>query len=190
MNGRATKIIDTDFQASLEDWYHVRRAGSRLDGLPVIGAHRALSLPKLRELAKGAEFCVVDTPPRADAVVSATLLFATTVLTPMRIGAADWWSIAATTRAIDQADELRASIGLDPVRRCFVVTGIALRSRIGARFFEAVRGLDGDVFPDPIPNRVAYPEAFSEGESVSSMMPGSAADVEMRALYDFVTRPS
>lgn len=67
LEGSRTLVVDMDRQASAFDWSAARHDGSALEGLAVVKADRALSLPRLNEIARGYDYVFLDGcdgPPR------------------------------------------------------------------------------------------------------------------------------
>jgi chromosome partitioning protein len=57
--GRRTLIPDMDRQGSAFDWISARREGSKLDGLAVVRADRALPVARLREMSAGYDVVIL-----------------------------------------------------------------------------------------------------------------------------------
>jgi chromosome partitioning protein len=182
--GRRTLVLDLDRQGSAFDWYNARTDGSKLDGLSVARADRALTLPKFRELSKGYDVVLCDGPPRLSDVTRAAAVAADIVLIPLRAGGFDWWAASETLDCLDQADAIRAELGRPPVRRVFALNG-AVAAKVTQQALEALREV-GEVSPVIIHNRVAFAEAATAGESVLTVAPGSPAATEIDRLSTYL----
>jgi chromosome partitioning protein len=180
--GRRTLMLDLDRQGSGWDWFKARETGSRLDGLAVDRADRALDLPRFRKLSRGYDVVVCDGPPRLDDVARAAAVAVDVVLVPLQGGAFDWWASAETFALLDKADEVRAELNRPKVRRIFVLNGTR-NTKLHRHALEAIEGVGGELAPVVIGNRVAFAEAAIKGESVLTVRPKSLAAQEIRRLY-------
>lgn len=184
--GRRTLLLDLDKQGSAFDWYSARKEGSKLAGLSVARADRALALPKFRELSTGYETIVCDGPPRLGDVTRAAAVAADVVLVPLRPGGFDWWAAEETLELLDSADAIRIELGRPKARRVFVLNGASPGTKIAGQALDAL-GTVGELAPVVLSNRVAYPEAAIAGESVFTMAPDGPAADEMQRLYAAVS---
>lgn len=188
--GKRTLVLDLDRQGSSFDWYSERQEGSALDGLGVVRADKALSLPKFRELTRGYDIVVCDGPPRLSDITTAAAVAADVVLIPLRAGGFDWWAASETLELLDRADAIRTELGRSVVRRVFVLNAAAGNARITRHALEAIAGV-GEVAPGAIGNRVAFAEAAMKGESVLTLAEPTTAADEIRQLYNYLaTTPS
>ena len=187
LEGKRTLVLDLDRQGSAFDWYNARKAGSRLDGLNVVRADRALTVPKFQDLSKGYDFIVCDGPPRLSDVTRAAAVASDVVLVPVRAGGFDWWAASETIELLDSADDIRGQLGRGKVRRVFVLNAATPNTRITRQALEAFGDAGGELAPVVISNRVAFAESALEGESVVSVAPNSAAADEIHRLYAILT---
>lgn len=180
--GRRTIVLDCDEQGSALDWSAKRPTGSALDGLAVAGTDRALTLPRFRELTSGFDVAILDGPPRLGTITQAAAVVADVVVMPLRPGGFDWWAAADTLDLLDAADEIRAQLGIAPVRRIFVVNG-AVGSDLPGAALDAL----GDLSPVPpvlIRNRVVYPRTATDGDAVLARAGRSDLKAKQRAEVD------
>jgi chromosome partitioning protein len=185
LGGLRTLVLDLDRQGSAFDWYSERAEGSRLAGLGVARADKALSLPKFRELTRGYDVVLCDGPPRLSDVTRAAAVAADVALVPLRAGAFDWWASTETLKLLDEADGIRAQLELPPSRRVFVLNGARAGTKLTRDAAAAIAGF-GELASIIVQNRVAYGEAAIRGESVTTLDESSAAAGEMRGLFDIV----
>jgi chromosome partitioning protein len=155
LTGQRTLVLDCDKQGSAFDWYSAREDGSRLAGLAVVRADRALSLPKFREMSSGYDVVLVDGPPRLGEVTRAAAVAADVVLIPARPGAFDTWAASETLELLDGADEIREQLGRPPVRRVIVLNGAPPRARTVDFALDALRDA-AELATVVIGNRVVY----------------------------------
>ncbi len=182
LSGKRTLMLDLDRQGSAFDWYNARAEGSRLEGLNVVRADRALSLPKFRQLSDGYDVVICDGPPRLGDVTRAAAVAADVVLIPMRPGGFDWWAASETLATLDDADATRAELSRPPVRRVFALNGAAPNTKITHQALDAIRGV-GELAPGVIYNRVAFADVALSGESVLTLYPESPAAKEITRLF-------
>lgn len=182
LEGRQVIVLDLDAQGSAIDWSAARAPGSRLDGLAVGRADRALTLPRFRELTSLYEVAILDGPPRVGAVSQAAAVAADAVVVPLKPGAYDWWACSETAKLLDDADEARAVIGRAPVRRVYVLNAVNLRTRTAQHAIQALTDVAG-VPPFVVGLRDAFAATAVEGESVFAVAPDGLAAQEVRALW-------
>lgn len=186
LEGRRTLLIDADKQGSAYDWYSARADGSRLLGLSVIKADKAISLPKFRELVSGYDLVVIDGPPRLGDITRAAAVASDVVLIPARPGAYDSWAVIETLDALDAADGIREQLDLGPVRRMVVINGAPPRARTVDFALDALAEA-GELAPVIVGNRVIFALTAASGESVFTVGEPSPAAEEIRTLYQALT---
>ena len=182
LEGSRTLVVDMDRQASAFDWSAARRDGSSLEGLAVVKADRALSLPRLNEIARGYEYVFLDGPPRLGDVTQSAAVAADVAVLPIQPGPFDFWAVAETMESLDQADQIREQLGRCPIRRVFVINRASANTRL-AREAEAELGNAGGELAGVVHQRVAFPDAASRGESVLTSRAGEAAAEDIRRLW-------
>jgi len=133
---------------------------------------------------KGADFCIIDTPPTFSAVVYGALLAADAMLTPIELKKFSLDGIEGVLKAFVQVQEINAGItflGLLPSR------------------FDAVKASERDtlrevaehyahlIIPHAIRNRVAYEAAEAEGLHVREIptRSGREAAIEFQSFVDW-----
>src|SRR5262245_51629088 len=184
--GRRTLLLDLDRQGSAFDWFCARREGSPLDGLACARADKALSLPKIQELARGRDVVVCDGPPRLVELTLAAAVAADVVLVPMQPGGYDLWACEDTSALLRKADTVRELAGRPPAARLLVLNRAAPRTRAFAHVDDALRAQERAVCPVIVRSRVHFAETVPHGESVLTMFPDSPAAREIAALYALV----
>jgi chromosome partitioning protein len=185
--GRRVLVVDLDSQGSAFDWYAARREGSKLEGLAVVKADRALSLTRFREIAGSYDVVVLDGPPKLGDMTRSAAVAADIALIPVQPGPFDLWSAGETTKLLDAADEMRGDLKRRKVRRLFVLNRAHPTAGISKNAVSAVEGA-GDVAATVIHQRVAFAEAASIGESVLTTQPTSPAADEIRRLFREVAK--
>ena len=170
LSGQQTLVVDQDPQGSAYEWFWARSDTSPLSGLVVVKADKALTFPKLRELSRGCDVVVSDTPPRMGDVARSAAVAADVVVVPVRAGAADWWASKKTLLMLDEADSMRAVLGRDPVRRVFMLNAVVGGAGISKKAAQRVGALAGEFGP-ALGHRVSFGEAMEAGESVLTLPP-------------------
>jgi chromosome partitioning protein len=179
LGGARTLLIDLDVQGSALDWGAARGEGSRLDGLTVMKADRALGLPRFREMSQGYGAVFFDGPPRLDPITRNAAVAADVVLVPLQASALDLWAIRQTIDVLDEADAIRAELSRAPIRRAFVLN----RAIAGTGLARQVEGLPDLEILATVHQRIAFPEAAAVGESVLTREGTGAAAFEIRRLW-------
>lgn len=189
LEGRRTLIVDMDSQASAFDWSAARVDGSRLEGLTVVKADRALPLPRLREMASGYQCVFLDGPPRLGDVTRSAAVAADVVLMPIQPGPFDFWAVAETLSALDQADAIRSELERKCVRRLFVVNRSASATRLARQAEAELSGSDaGAELAGVVRQRVAFADACSRGESVLTSRGAGEAARDIRRLWRVIRK--
>ncbi len=189
LSGRRTILLDLDKQGTSFDWYSARRENSKLNGLTVARADKALDLRKFRELSKGFDVAVCDGPPHTGDITRAAAVAADVVVIPLRPGFFDWWACADTIALMDSADSIRVELQRQPLRRLFVINGATANTRMARQAQEAIAGAGGEVFPEPIITRQAYAMVTQYGESVFTEGNDAVAVDEMKRLWESILTP-
>jgi chromosome partitioning protein len=180
-------VVDMDRQGSAFDWSAARRDGSKLDGLAVVRADRALALPRFREIADGYEAVFLDGPPRLGDVTLSAAVAADVALIPLQPGPFDFWAVAETLECLDKADAIRAHLEREPVRRAFVVNRALRQTRLARDAVSSLEATNG-AFLGVIHQRVVFSEACSHGESVLTLPDAEAAACEVNQLWQAIQR--
>src|SRR5437667_983107 len=82
--GKKVLVIDLDKQGTSLDWFASRKDDSKLSGLRVVKADRALSSARLHDLSKGFDIVILDGSPRLSEVARAAAVAADLVLLPIQ----------------------------------------------------------------------------------------------------------
>jgi chromosome partitioning protein len=183
LEGLRTLVVDMDKQASAFEWSAARREGSRLDGITVVRADRALPLARFNEITRGYDAVFLDGPPRLGEITQSAAVAADLALIPVA-GALDLWTVRDTCETLSRADEIREQLGRPPVRRALV----ANRITAGTRMAELVAAALADT-PEAGPvigtirHRVSFQMSALEGESVLTFPAPIEARAEITQLW-------
>jgi chromosome partitioning protein len=170
-------FVDLDPQGTLRGWWNRRTEGHKGDPNPALAtpapSQIAEAIEQLR--ARGADLCIIDTPPSVHPFLAGVMQLADLILLPTRPTTDDLDALPAVLDMVEDSGRPFA----------FVVTQAPPgRSRL---YDEAVPVLAqrGRVAP-PLRIRGDFPMAAATGRAALEMAPkGKAAD-EVRALWQFV----
>jgi chromosome partitioning protein len=186
LEGRRTLLVDMDRQGSAFEWSSARREGSRLDGLTVVRADRALPAVRLREMGAGYDVVILDGPPRLGDVTRSAACAADLVLIPVQPGPFDLWATSETLELLDSADALRIELGRPAVVRSFVIN----RAGAGTVLARATPGALTTRAPvaGVVHQRIVFAESSALGEAVLTREPRGAAAREIASLWKAIGR--
>jgi chromosome partitioning protein len=180
-----TVLIDCDMpQGTSASWYSLRREIGRADDLEADTArdHREL-IQKVERHAKGADFIVLDGPPRIAEMTRAILMLADVCLIPVGASVAEVWATTDVLTIIDEAKKARKKVkAYIAWTRHRAYTSLArdltdqVEKELGLPALETTLGL-----------RVAYPTALGNGRTVAELGDPVARE-EIRAFVANVVR--
>ena len=180
-----TVLIDCDMpQGTSASWYSLRREIGRADDLEADTArdHREL-IQKVERHAKGADFIVLDGPPRIAEMTRAILMLADVCLIPVGASVAEVWATTDVLTIIDEAKKAKKKVKAYIVwTRHRAYTSLArdlteqVEKELGLTALETTLGL-----------RVAYPTALGNGRTVAELGDPVARE-EIRAFVANVVR--
>jgi chromosome partitioning protein len=188
LSGLRTLVADMDRQGSAFDWWRARADGSKLDGLDVQRADRALSLPQIQRLSRGYDVVLLDGGKLGE-LTQAAAVAADVVLFPVRPGIFDMWAMQSTLESIDRADLVRAELDRAPIRRAYALNNAPVRSRLAREAEEALRA-DGSNLLGVVHQRVAFALAAMRGESVLTFPGAELAREEIQNLWRALQKDS
>lgn len=171
--GEAVRILDADPQGSALAWGETRARPPHVEAVEPARIAEALE----RARRDGISFAIVDTGPRASAVLAGLLRAVDGVLVPVRPSAFD----AAT---IEQSVRLVVAAGRPG---WLVLNACPARAPEVAETRAAITGRELQRVPIEIGERRAYARAVATGRSVSEFDSGGAAAREMRDLWCYLS---
>ncbi|MFZ5668591.1 MAG: ParA family partition ATPase [Pseudomonadota bacterium] len=181
--GRRVLLIDADPQGSALDWSQQRAR----EGLPrlfgVVGLARDTLHSEAPELARDADYVVIDGPPRVAGLMRSALLAADLVLIPVQPSPFDGWASAEMLSLLGEARIYRPQLAARLVlNRCGARTIIARETA------ETLADHDPPVLTTTVGQRVAFADAARSGRLVSEINGHSPAAREITALCAEVGR--
>lgn len=174
--GRVAAIVDLDPQATACNW-----GDRRGNEAPVIVSAQPARLPHVLKSAQdnGAQFVVIDTPPRAEQAALAAAKSASLILVPCRPAVFDLDTVTTTLELIQHAGNQSVAA---------ILNGVPPRGSKGEQAAEVIKGLGVAVCPAVMGHRAAYSDAGAFGQSAQEYDPhGKAAD-EIQLVYKFVCK--
>lgn len=175
--GKRVLVVDADVQRTAIMWADLALEAGR--SVPtVIGMSTNLH-KQLPALASQQDVTIIDLPPRADVLTRAALMTADVVVCPCAPSPTDVWATRGTVDLLEQAQALRPEL-----RARLLLNRVQPRQRLSAGVRDVLATLGVPILEATLGFRTAYAEALAGGETVSTFAPGSAADVEVRALLD------
>jgi chromosome partitioning protein len=153
-------LLDADPQASAQNWAASDWASP--EGLAVKGMGKGNLLEQVRSMARDYDWIIIDGPPgitrtSADAVRAADL-----VLIPTKPSPLDVWAASDIVAAV-QARQ-KSTNGMP--KAAFVITMSQPRTRLGRQIDAALAEMGIPVLRARTTQRVAYPNAINDGNSV------------------------
>ncbi|WP_237154125.1 ParA family partition ATPase [Oryzibacter oryziterrae] len=175
--GKRVTLIDADPQGSALDWsqQRARENGIRLFG--VVGLARDTLHREAPELARDADFIVIDGPPRIAGLMRSALLAADVVLIPVQPSPFDGWASAEMLALVAEARIYRPALAAR-----FVLNRCGARTIIARETAETLADHDPPVLVTTIGQRVVFADAAQSGRLASEIDPDSQAAREIAAL--------
>ena len=153
-------LLDADPQASSQNWAASECASP--DALAVKGLGKGNLLDQVRSIARDYDWTIIDGPPgitktSADAVRAADL-----VLIPAKPSPLDVWAASDIVAAVRARQ--KSTNGMP--KAAFVITMAQPRTRLGRQIDAALSELGIPVLKARTTQRVSYPNAINDGNSV------------------------
>lgn len=175
--GLRVLLVDADPQGSARTWAAVAVEGGH--PTPSITTGSATMHVDLPARAKGFDLVVVDTPPRAGDVQRSALMVANVTVIPCGPSALDAWALATTGDVLTEARTVKPRL-----RAAVVIAKQRPRTLVGRSAREVCDGAGFTVLRSELTDRVAYIEAMSAGQGVTTYAPRDPSAAEVRALFD------
>lgn len=181
-----TVLIDCDMpQGTSASWYAVRREIGWADDLEADTAknHRELIEKTERHVKAGAEFIVLDGPPRIAEMTRAILVLADVCLVPIGASIAEIWATSDLLVTIEEARKIKKKIQV-----YIAWTRHRPHTALARELTEQVeKELGLPAIDTPLGLRVAYPTALGNGRTVAELGDPVARE-EIRAFTNTVIR--
>ena len=174
--GQSGLLIDLDPQGSSSLWAK-QREGKDPD---VIAAqsHQLEDIIKTAE-DSGADFMIIDTPPRSDSIALAAARAADIILLPCRPSLADIDALKLTKDIVYLAGKQK---------QAYVVLNSIPTKRMQADASVAITSMDLEIAQPTFGQRVAFADAFTIGMGVQEYEPSGKAASEVKALVKWLNK--
>jgi chromosome partitioning protein len=181
--GHRVTLIDADPQGSALDWSQQR---SR-EGLPrlfgVIGLARDTLHREAPELARDADYVVIDGPPRVASLMRSALLTADLVLIPVQPSPLDGWASAEMLSLVSEARIYRPELTAR-----FILNRCASRTLMARETAEMLADHDPPALTSAIGQRICFATAAQSGRLVAELDDDTPAAREITSLAGEIDR--
>jgi len=183
LHRKRVTLIDADPQGSALDWsqQRARENVSRLFG--VVGLARDTLHHEAPELARTADYIVIDGPPRVAGLMRSALLAADLVLIPVQPSPFDGWASAEMLDLLREARIYRPQLAAR-----FVLNRCGARTVIARETADTLADHDPPVLASTIGQRVVFADSAQSGRLVFELAQQSAAAREIAAFAAEVAR--
>lgn len=172
MAGVKAAVIDTDPQASLSDWWNVRKEND----LPFVISTVAELPAKIKALSDaGIEMLFIDTPPAVTDVIRDVVSLANIIVIPTKPSPLDVRAISKTVDIVESCDK--------PMM--FVISIAKKNARITGETAVLLSQF-GTVAPVQVGDRTEYASCMIDGRTVMEVYPNGNSAEEMRQLWKYV----
>lgn len=166
-------VIDADPQASVIQWHSIENnIAFDVKHHPKIMTHN-----DIRNLAKGYEHVLIDSPPAFIEIIRSILTISDLAIVPIGPSPLDIWSSETTLNIIKQVK------GKNPqLEAKFLISRKIPGTRVGQELREAIKLFNMGIFETEICQRIVCVEALIFGVSVFQYAPESKAALEFLSL--------
>jgi chromosome partitioning protein len=174
--GKTAALVDLDPQATACNW-----GDRRGNDAPVIVSAQPARLPHVLKSAEesGAQFVIIDTPPRAEQAAMAAAKAAHLILIPCQPAVFDLDTLPTTLELIRHAGAQRVAA---------ILNGVPPRGSKGEQATDVIKELGIAVCPASFGRRAAYSDAGALGQSAQEYDRNGKAAEEIEQVYKFVSK--
>ncbi len=179
--GRDVLLIDGDEQGSAATFAQLRAELPEKAEFSTIQLQGAAIRQQMRQLRDKYSEIVIDVGGRDTGSLRAALTVSDAILIPFQPRSVDLWAGAQIAALVAEAREVN-----DGLRACSFLNMADAQGRDNEEALEALKGMDGvAVLPLVIVRRKAFPNAFSNGLTVTEQLPKDAKAVdELLSIVD------
>jgi chromosome partitioning protein len=172
--GRDVLLIDGDEQGSAATFAELRAELPQKAEFATIRLQGAAIRQQMRQLREKYDEVVIDVGGRDTGSLRAALTISDAILIPFQPRSVDLWAGAQIAALVAEAREVN-----DGLRACSFINMADAQGHDNAEALEALRGMDGiEALPFVIVRRKAFPNAFSDGLTVTEQLPKDAKAVD------------
>lgn len=179
--GCRAALIDADPQGSAAQWAAPGKLLLPVEHLPVTVDKLKPWVERVRRV--DADVVILDCPPHLDAALGAAVGLADLAILPCGPSGLDMMAMGEVLAVVRQARQHRH--GKPAVM--IVPNRVDRRTAEGRELVDELEKLGEPVGP-ALAYRSAFVRAFNTGDTVGAFAPGSAADIEVKALADAIER--
>ncbi len=179
--GRDVLLIDGDEQGSAATFAQLRAELAEKAEFATIQLQGAAIRQQMRQLRDKYSEIVIDVGGRDTGSLRAALTVSDAILIPFQPRSVDLWAGAQIAALVAEAREVN-----DGLRACSFLNMADAQGRDNEEALEALKGMDGvEALPLVIVRRKAFPNAFSNGLTVTEQLPKDAKAVdELLSIVD------
>lgn len=169
-------LLDADPQQSALKWANVAPDDSPLP-MVVMGYTGDKIHRELQKVVDQYQYIIIDTPPSALAVASATrsaLIAADLVLVPVIPSPVDIWEAMTTAALLAEINDIRESGQLPPLQARLLINKLKARTTFGAQINAALTQVGIPILNTAIREREAHKHAALDGCSVHKVKTSGA----------------
>ena len=153
-------LLDADPQASSQNW--AASDWESPDTLSVVSVGRGNFLDQVRSSSRDNDWTIIDGPPGISRTTADAVRAADLVLIPAKPSPLDVWAASDIVEAV----RARQKSSAGHPKAAFVITMAQPRTRLGRQIDAALEELGIPVLRARTTQRVAYPNAINDGNSV------------------------
>ena len=179
--GQDVLLIDGDEQGSAATFAQLRAELAEKAEFATIQLQGAAIRQQMRQLRDKYSEIVIDVGGRDTGSLRAALTVSDAILIPFQPRSVDLWAGAQIAALVAEAREVN-----DGLRACSFLNMADAQGRDNEEALEALKGMDGvEALPLVIVRRKAFPNAFSNGLTVTEQLPKDAKAVdELLSIVD------
>jgi chromosome partitioning protein len=177
-NGKPVILIDTDPQASAQDWSAARETESPF---PIVGYARDKLHKDIRQIVTGYKYAVIDSPPRTTNVARSALLCSDSLIIPVSPSALDLWALSDTIQLAEEAKQYNESLKMG-----IVINREIAKTQISRAVEKELQKTGLHVFENHIKQRVLFAEVMGSGRTVMEVDPEGEASREFFSFWSEV----
>jgi chromosome partitioning protein len=181
MAGSRVTLLDADPQGSALDWAQRRLQNGQGRLYGVFGLARDSLHQEAPQIAREADYVVIDGPPRVAALARSALLAADLVLIPVQPSAYDVWASQEMVQLIHEARVFRPQL-----RAAFVINRRVVGTVIGREARSALADQPFAALQAEVSQRIGFADSVAAGRLACEAAPKCAAAREIVALAQSV----
>lgn len=176
-HGSRVTLVDADPQGSALDWSQQRSREGLNRRFGVVGLARDTLHREAPELARTADYIIIDGPPRVASLMRSALLAADLVLIPVQPSPLDGWASAEMLALLSEARVYRPELAAR-----FVLNRCGARTILARETAQTLADHDPPVLTNTIGQRIAFAVAAQSGRPAFELDDAASATREIASL--------